>query len=73
MQDSRIRYKKFLPSASKAVALYFIQMKTAVLSQTARYRFIAILPPTVLSLSKRFKDKRRKMEKLRGLPNHKSI
>ncbi|MHC5712361.1 MAG: hypothetical protein ACYTX0_09370, partial [Nostoc sp.] len=35
-------------------------------SKPARYLFIGTLPRTVLSLSKRFKDKRRRTEKLRG-------
>jgi len=30
MQDSRIRYKEFVRPASKPVALYFMQRKTAV-------------------------------------------
>lgn len=31
MQNSRIRYKDFVPPASKPVALYFMQRKTAVI------------------------------------------
>ncbi len=38
MQDSCIINKEFVPPASKSVALYFIQRKTAVISHNYNLR-----------------------------------